>query len=178
MSIFTSTVTANATYVAKFVAGGSGDNVVPDGYIKSVEKIWMDTYTIAYTNTNTTVVIAEIPTNKKITSIYVDILGALTFSNATISIGYVQDAATCISATGVDDFMVATVVSHNLTRCCISLPYPGIFMESVTTTSSTVSPSKFAGFQAVTEGTNTTIGIKINNYVGTTGTIKSIVRYT
>ena len=31
-----------ATNVALYVAGGSGDNLIPDGYVKAVEKIWLD----------------------------------------------------------------------------------------------------------------------------------------
>ena len=68
MSNVTSTVSTNATYLTKYFAGGSGDNIIPDGYIKTVEKIWMDTYTLAFTNTLTAIAIAEIPENKKIIS--------------------------------------------------------------------------------------------------------------
>ena len=33
---------AEAANVAKYNAGGSGDNIIADGYIKTVEKVWID----------------------------------------------------------------------------------------------------------------------------------------
>ena len=63
---------AYAANVTKYVAGGTGDNVIADGYIKTVEKVWLDTYTMAAaTNlpTNSFIDIAFVPNNKKITGI-------------------------------------------------------------------------------------------------------------
>jgi hypothetical protein len=177
MATFTSTVSTNSTYVAKYVAGGSGDNIVPDGYIRSVQKVWIDTYTIAFTNTNTTIVIAELPPNKKVTSICAEIYTSATQTSGKIGIGYVFDAATCIAATGVAEFLAPTALTHDLTRTSISLPGPGL-AQIPTATSSTIACSVLAGFQSVTDGTKTTIGIKLNNWTMTTGTIKSIVTYT
>jgi hypothetical protein len=177
MATFTSTVSTNSTYVAKYVAGGSGDNIVPDGYIKSIEKVWIDTYTIAFTNTNTTIVIAELPPNKKIVSIQAEIYTSASQTSGTVGIGYVVDAANCIASAGVAQFLAPTDITHNLTRTSISLPGPGLIMLP-TATSSTVICSVLGGFQAVTSGTQTTIGIKLNNWTMTTGTIKTVVRYT
>jgi hypothetical protein len=177
MSAFTSTVSTNATYVAKYVAGGSGDNIVPDGYIKSVEKVWIDTYTIAFTNTNTTVVIAELPANKKVIGIQAEIYSSASQTSGTIGVGYVFDAATCIATTGVAEFLAPTSITHNLTRTSISLPGTGM-IQLPTATSGTVTCAVLAGFQSVTDGTKTTIGIKLNNWTMTTGTIKTVVRYT
>lgn len=177
MATFTSTVSTNATYAAKYVAGGSGDNIIPDGYIKSVEKVWIDSYTIAFTNTNTTIVIAEIPPNKKIISINAEIYTSVTQTNGTVGIGYVCDAADCLSATGVANFFAPTRITHNGTRTSIALPGPGLIMTP-TATSSTITCGVLDGFEAVTSGTQTTIGIKLNNWTMTTGTIKTVVRYT
>lgn len=177
MAIFTSTVSTNATYMAKYVAGGSGDNIVPDGYIKSVEKVWIDSYTIAFTNTNTTIAIAELPPNKKIVSIQIVIDTSISQTSGTVGVGYVLDAANCIATGGVAQFLAPTDITHNLTRTTISLPTPGL-LQLPTATSSTLSYAVLAGFEAVTAGTATTIGIKLNNWTMTTGTIKSIVRYT
>jgi hypothetical protein len=64
-----------ATYVGinctKFAAGGSGDNYINDGLIKSVAKIWTDTYTVGTTalTTGDTITIALIPPGKKIVGI-------------------------------------------------------------------------------------------------------------
>jgi hypothetical protein len=177
MATFTSTVSTNSTYVAKYVAGGSGDNIVPDGYIKAVEKVWVDTYTIAFTNTNTTVVLAELPPNKKILSIRVEIYTSASQTSGTIGLGYVFDAADCIAAAGVAGFFAPTQLTSNVTRTSIVLPGPGL-IQAPTATSTTITCGVLAGFEAVTAGTATTIGLKLNNWTMTTGTIKSIVRYT
>ena len=63
---------AKAANVTKVDAGGSGDNNVGDGQIKTVEKVWLDSYTMATATaivTGTTLDIAIVPNNKKITSV-------------------------------------------------------------------------------------------------------------
>jgi hypothetical protein len=179
MAYVTSTVSTAATYMTKYVAGGSGDNIVPDGYIKSVEKIWMDSYTFAFTNTLTAIAICELPPNKKVTSIQVDIITGTSQTSGTISIGYLYDAANVLATGGCSDFFPPTAIIHNLTRTTIALPTPGLVMSSGVT-SCTIAIGSAAGFQKVTEGTQTTIAIKLNNWTMTagTGTIKTIVRYT
>jgi hypothetical protein len=173
----TSTVSTSASNLTKFYAGGSGDNVIADGYIKTVEKVWIDSYTIAFTNTLTTIQIAELPENKKITSIVVDILTTASQTSGTISIGYVMDTTDILAAGGCVNFMGATTLTHNLTKTSISLP--GGSTEGGTSTSGTTTfVMKSGGFQSVTGGTQTTIGIKLNNWTMTSGTIKTIIRYT
>lgn len=81
-------VSANLT---KVDAGGSGDNIVSDGYIKTVEKVWIDTYTYSAANTIGTglvIEVASIPAGKKITGIEVYGIQSLsaTSTNA-VSIG-------------------------------------------------------------------------------------------
>lgn len=172
-----STVSTSATYLTKYYAGGSGDNIIPDGYIKTVEKVWIDSYTIAFTNTLTSIQIAELPENKKITSIVVDILTTASQTNGTISIGYQQDNTDILSTAGLNDFLAPTTITHNLSKTSISLP--GGSTEGGTPTSNTLTfVMASAGFQSVTGGTNVTIAIKLNNWTMTTGTIKTIVRYT
>lgn len=172
-----STISTSATYATKYYAGGSGDNIIPDGYIKTVEKVWIDSYTIAFTNTLTAIVIAELPDNKKITSIVVDILTTASQTSGTVSIGYMQDTTDILATAGLNDFMAPTTITHNLTKTSISLP--GGSTEGGTATSGTLTfVMASGGFQAVTTGTNTTIAIKLNNWTMTTGTIKTIVRYT
>ena len=34
----------NATNVALYALGGSGDQMIADGYVKAVEKVWIDSY--------------------------------------------------------------------------------------------------------------------------------------
>jgi hypothetical protein len=173
----TSTVSTSSANLTKYYAGGSGDNYIPDGYIKTVEKIWMDSYTIAFTNTNTTIQIAELPPNKKIVSINVEIATSTSQSSGTVSIGYSVDATDCLATTGVSNFLAPTTLTHNLTRTSIALPGPGL-IQSPTSTSTTVAVGVLGGFEGVTAGTQTTIAIKLNNWTMTTGTIKTVVRYT
>jgi hypothetical protein len=173
-----STITTSAANTTKYLAGGSGDNIIADGYIKTVEKVWLDSYTIAFTNTLTCIQIADLPENKKITSIVVEILTTASQSSGTVSIGYVEDTTDILATTGVADFLAPFTLTHNLTRTSISLP--GGLLNSVNYTGAglTIVPMAFNGFQAVTGGTQTTIGIKLNNWTMTSGTIKTIVRYT
>jgi hypothetical protein len=178
MAYVTSTVSTTATYMAKYVAGGSGDNIVPDGYIKSVEKVWIDSYTIAFTNTLTAIAIAELPPNKKVVSIQIEVYSSVSQTSATISVGYLYDAANVLATGGCSDFLPASTITHNLTRTSIALP-TGIFSGNMLAGSAgVINYGTLAGFQAVTGGTATTIAIKLNNWTMTTGTIKSIVRYT
>ncbi len=177
MAYVTSTVSTAATYMTKYVAGGSGDNIVPDGYIKSVEKIWMDSYTIAFTNTLTAIAIAELPPNKKVCTINVEIYTSVAHTGGTVSIGYLYDAANVLATGGCANFLAPTAITANTTRTSITLPGPGI-VQFPTATSGTVTPGVLAGFEAVTDGTATTIAIKLNNWTMTTGTIKSLVCYT
>lgn len=159
---------AAGTQTTKYQAGGSGDNIVPDGYIKTVEKVWLDSYTIAFTNTNTTIDIAVVPENKKITSIDVYIYSTVAQTSGTVSIGFSTDAA-------VDSFLAPTTLTHNATVTTIKLWGGGVSSQNLT---SAEQFGKLAGFQLVTAGTQTTISVKLNNWTMTTGTIKSVVRYT
>lgn len=161
---------AAGTYTTFYQAGGSGSNYIPDGYIKTVEKIWLDSYTIGFTNTNTTIDIAVVPANKKIVGIHVEVETTASQTNATVSIGFSTDAS-------IDTFFPPTTISHNGTRSSIVLPGPGFYQQQ-TATSSTVTPAKLAGFQLVTAGTQSTISVKLNNWTMTSGTLKSIVKYT
>jgi len=83
--------------VAKYDAGGSGDNYISDGYIKSVEKVWISSVSIGTTAlaTNDTVVIARIAPGKKITGVEV-MYPALTTDNgltgSTLAVGVTGDA--------------------------------------------------------------------------------------
>jgi hypothetical protein len=176
MGVVTSTVTTTAANLAKFELGGSGDNIIPDGYIKTVEKVWIDTYTIAFTNTLTAIAICEVPENKKIVSIDIEIYTSITQSSGTISVGYMYDAANVLATGGCSDFLAATTLTSAATRTSISLPFG--LVQIPTATSATITPGVLAGFQAVTGGTKTTVAIKLNNWIMTTGTIKSVVRYT
>ena len=165
--------------VTKYDAGGSGDNIIADGYIKAVEKIWMDSYTIAFTGTNDTIVIARLPENKKITGIVCEIYSTISQTSGTVSIGYSVDDANDLAATGVSNFLAPYTITHNLTRTSIAIPGVGLLNSSnYTGVGLTIAYAVFAGVQGVTTGTQTSIALKLNNWTMTTGTVKTIVRYT
>jgi hypothetical protein len=85
--------------VTKFEAGGTGDNIIPDGYIKTVEKVWMDSFTFsAVLSTADTLVIAKIPANKKITDVIVSFPTAIAPTTTTINVGISGDTDKFISA--------------------------------------------------------------------------------
>ena len=162
--------------LTKYNAGGSGDNVIADGYIKAVEKVWIDNYTFAQTGTNTTIQIAVLPENKKITGIVIELYSSITQTSGTVSVGYSVDATDDLAPTGVSNFLAPVTLTHNGTRTTILLP-GGVYAQS-TATSSTLTLGVQGGFQAVTAGTQNTIAVKLNNWIMTTGTLKTIVRYT
>ena len=151
--------------VTKYDAGGSGDNVIADGYIKTVEKIWMDSYAgTAVIPSLTTIDIAVLPDNKKVTGIDLYFPAAIsgtaaTGTGSTMSLG-IRNAAGTTNAT--------------------------LFLSAgeCLTATKKLSADAVAGFQYVTSGGPSVIYLTIDRLATTlTGSttaplIKSIVRYT
>ena len=89
--------TVKSANKTKYDAGGTGDNIIADGYIKTVEKVWIDSYTLTATTgpaltVGTMLLVGTIPANKKITGVKVFFPAALsgaavTGTGCTISIG-------------------------------------------------------------------------------------------
>lgn len=150
---------AKAANVTKYDAGGGGDNVISDGYIKTVEKVWMDSY--AFTSaipSGTTLEIAQIEKNKKITGIdliFPSLSTGAAGTGTTISIG-IETAAGVTSST--------------------------LFLNAgeASTGVKTLSLNEVDGFQYVTTSSLNTIYCTFGRIATTTtaGTIKSIVKYT
>lgn len=141
-----------ADYVTKYDAGGTGDNIIPDGYIKTVEKVWMDTYSFtAVLTTADTLTIARIPANKKIASVEV-YFPALTPTTTTINVGITGSQSLLISSSPV---VIDTLGICYARTNTINVPY-------LTTATTTVLFS--LGVAAIT--------------APTAGTIRTIVRYT
>jgi hypothetical protein len=95
--------TANATQYTKFISGGEASaNYIPDGYIKSVEKIWLDSYTFTSAIPSLcTVTIASVPSNKKITDVKVffpSLSTGASGTGTTVSLGITSSAAKFLSA--------------------------------------------------------------------------------
>ena len=150
------------TNLTKYNAGGTGDNIISDGYIKTVEKVWMDSLTFsAVLTTADTVAIASIPPNKKITDVIVSFPTALAPTTATINVGTASDT---------DKFITAAVPVAE------SGAAGGQAARTVARMNNT------DGFQYVTTSTtNTTIYLSIGVIAmtaPTAGTIKTTVKYT
>lgn len=155
---------AKSANVTKYDAGGTGDNIIYDGYIKTVEKVWIDTYTYSATNTIGTGLVIEVavlPQGKKVTGIDVYGLQSLsaTSTNA-VSIG-TKIAAGTTHATlflGATTFGTAALfgnININPIKAVSNLPYE------------------------LTGGTNRIfLQFTAANPTITVGTITTVVRYT
>jgi len=139
----------------KYDAGGSGDNIISDGYIKSVEKIWMDSFAFtAVLTTADTVAIATIPANKKITAVEVYFPTAMTPSSVTINVGTVGDANKFISAAPVATSLTEAGALVAVQKAVMNNPDG---FQFVTTAQTDVFLSLSAAISAPTAGTITTI---------------------
>ena len=155
-----------ADNVTKFQSGALGSSKIETGYIKAVENIWLDSYTIAFTSTKTTLDIAVLGPGRKITDVLVMIETSVSQTNGTIGIGFSEDANHGI-------LYGPNAIGHNQTISTISMT--DILIGGSVGSFRTV---KINAFQKVTSGTQTTITLQFNNWTMTTGTVKTLVRYT
>lgn len=154
--------TVKAANVTKYDAGGSGDNYIADGYIKSVEKVWIDTYTCAAAIPSTTaIMIGKVPKGKKITDIIV-------------YLPVLSDAATTTTIN------CGTAVVHNsgTTGNLGFLYVNGLSVKNANTaTETTVRLGPTGALQEVTADKDIYIFLDPATTV-TAGTIRSIIKYT
>ena len=161
------TTTYKSANVTKAAAGGSGDNYIGDGIIKSVEKIWTDSYTsTADLSTACCIVLADLPTNKKVTSIEVTIETLSTQSTGQIALGTTTD--TCGA-------MTLEAINHALTVTTISFPVGGVQGVPVDGNGQ-LNTFKPVEFPYVTDGGD--VCLILEDWVATYAAITSIVRYT
>ena len=164
-------VAVNATL---YNAGGSGDNLIPDGYVRTVEKIWLDYFTYGTAtspSTSDTLLIGYIPANKKIIGCDVVLPVGYAPTTSTINVGPSYSPSLLISNStqyvgGTSSTLVFNVVHMNN-----PLGY-GFVVTSATTTTS--------GSTSVLTNVNTpiylTFGVSVT--APTIGTITTILRYT
>ena len=166
----------NATNVTLYQAGGSGDNLIPDGYVKTVEKIWLDSFTYGLTtspSSGDTILIGYIPANKKIVGCDVYVPTTLT-TTVAINVGPSYSTALLISNSTQFQFSAPTAgtVAYNV----VHLNNPagiGFVVTSATTTTS--------GSTQVFTNVMTPIYLTIGGAsiaAPTIGTITTILRYT
>ena len=143
--------------MTKYDAGGSGDNVIADGYIKTVEKVWIETYTIPNVALSTadTLAIASIPPNKKITGCDVT-FSALTPTTSTINVGTAADPDAIISEASTVAISADGVTPAGITRVSMNVTV----LPTTTSTTNTVIYLSI-GTVAMTAPTNGTIITKV-----------------
>jgi hypothetical protein len=146
-----------ATNVTKYDLGGSGDNVIADGFIKTVEKVWIDSYVFssaATIGTGMVIDIAKIPENKKINGIEVYGVGggklSATSANAVAigaryGTGAVTNGTQFLAATTYGTTTVDPILSNLNVGVAVTGSAHTIFLHFLTATPS------------ITAGTITTI---------------------
>ena len=148
-----------AANVTKYDAGGSGDNIIADGFIKTVEKVWIDSYTYSSSATIGTGMIidcAKVPKGKKITEIKVLGVGGTTLSATSTNAVSIGARYGTTATTNATQFLAATTfgtVTH------VNMPIvasSGIGIE-VTGSTHTIFLHFTAGSPSITAGTITTI---------------------
>jgi len=142
-----------ADNVTSFDLGGTGDNIIPDGFIKSVEKIWIDTITISSTLTvgiGMVVDIAKIPAGKKITGI--EIYGVARGGLSATSTNAVTIGARYGSAaiTNAVQFLAATTYGTNVVTPIVADTNIGV---EVTTSTHTIFLHFLTASASLTSGT-------------------------
>ena len=155
--------TVKSANVTKYDAGGSGDNIIADGYIKSVEKVWIDTYTYSSAKTigaGLVIEIAVLPEGKKVTGIDVYVTGLSTVTTDTLTIGTKLAAGT----TNNTLFLAAT-------RCGGASSGYNAAVGKISADAS-VLPYELTG------GTNRIFVAFAASATVTVGTITTVVRYT
>ena len=169
-------VNYTAANVALYNLGGSGDNMISDGYIRATEKVWIDSYTWsgstnAMLNTGDTLLIGYVPANKKIVGVEVVLPIAFAPSTAAINVGPSYSTSLLISSStayvgGTSSSMVYSKVTIN----------NSLGQNFVTTSSTSV-------VSGGTIQTYTQHGIYLsltaaNQTLPTGGTLQTIIRYT
>jgi len=155
--------TVKAANVTKYDNGGSGDNIVGDGYIKSVEKVWIDNYTItAAIPSTTSLLIARVPKNAKVTEIIAHIPVIHTVSGST-------NAVYCCTGATVS----ATTYFGTLSKG----GQAGLSFETVTACTLRLSATDTNKFQPLPKDVGIYLTFDPDTSV-TGGTIRTIVKYT
>jgi len=156
--------------VTKYDNGGSGDNYIGNGLIKSVEKIWTDTYVLGSVTTNDSICIARIPANKQLIDVIVH-MPATSDGVTTGTVGLHLATSPIVNSGTASNLGDMKVLSGGVNETILSVG-----------TSSTlqVGPS---GFLATTGTTELGLWLIMENAGGGTidttgGTLKTVVRYT
>ena len=173
-------VNYTATNVALYQLGGSGDNLIPDGYIRTTEKVWMDYYTYstastALMTTSDTLLIGYIPANKKIVGCEVYVPLTLAPTTAAINVGPSYSTALLISNSTAYIVASFALTTSALNLQCVRLNNPNGILFVCTSSTTAVSGG------TILQNVNTPIYLSFigaNLTAPTAGTITTILRYT
>ena len=165
----------NATQVTLYQAGGSGDNLIPDGYVRAVEKIWLDSFTwtaATCPSTSDTILIGYIPANKKIVGCEVYLPTTWAPTTTAINVGLSTSTGLLISNSTLYVGGTSSTSVHNM----VKINNPSGFGYVVTSGTTATS-----GSTSVLTGVNTPIYLTIgvaSLTAPTGGTLTTILRYT
>lgn len=155
------------TNVAKYDAGGTGDNLIQDGLIKSVEQVWCDTIAFdAAIVKDDTYVIARVPPGKRITDVIVCYPAMTTncvLTGSTLAVGTNDDTDKFI-----DDVEIGAFVARSYTTLSLDNYVTMARMNNAD------------GFQYLTTGSSFTpiiLSLGRQDSTTTSGEIKTIVKY-
>lgn len=166
---------ANASLL---VSGGSGSTYIPDGYIRTVEKIWLDYYTYTAAtipSSSDTILIGYIPANKKITGCEVYLPVGFAPTTCAINVGPSYSSSLLITNSVLYQTSVATFGA--LSSFYKVTMNNSLGMGFVCTSSTTA----YSGSASVISYVNTPIYLTIgvaSMTAPTAGTIWTILRYT
>lgn len=170
-------VNYNATNVALYNLGGSGDNMIADGYVRAVEKVWIDSYVFstasaALLTTADTLCIGIIPANKKIVGCEVILPTSFAPTTCAINVGPSYNTSLLIS----NSTCYAPGTNSTITANPWKVTINNVNGQNFVTTSST---SSVSGGTILTY-TNHPIflSLSVAMTTPTAGTIQTILRYT
>ena len=171
-------VNYNATNVALYALGASGDNLIGDGYVRATEKVWIDNYvmntaSVALLTTSDTLLIGYVPANKKIVGCEVILPATWAPTTCAINVGPSYSTALLIS-NSTAYFQINTSTTLTFTnRVMIN----NILGQNFVTTQSTTA---YSG-GTVTTYTQHAIYLSLvgaNLTAPTNCTLQTIIRYT
>ena len=160
-----------AANVTKYDAGGSGDDIISDGLIKTVEKVWIDSYVCTQTLATTdSICIGIVPASSHLTDVIVYL--PATHSLDTLCTVYLSTGQTVATTTYFGSLVAAGFATT--THCggtAATLRLAGAYMDKALPTDST------------TQVVETKLYITVHpsdsdSTVTTIGTIRSIIKYT
>ena len=170
-------VNYSATNVALYNLGGSGDNMIADGYVKAVEKVWIDSYVFntastALLTTADTLCIGIVPANKKIVGC--EVILPITFAPTNCAINVGPSYSTSLLISNSTGYVVGG--SGGTITFLNKVTINNVNGQNFITTSST---SSVSGGTILTY-TNHPIYLSLSLALTapTSGTIQTIIRYT